>query len=163
MLARLDYFIFLKDMLKAFASRQRFQPSPMGTIKIFSHGKISGDVKSMKIAYWIVTGLFSLIILGSAGFYIFNHAGVVEIFQSLHYPPYLVYPLAAAKILGLAAMWTRRSRTLTEWAYAAFFFELLLAASAHYFAGVPSPLLAIIALVLLLASYALGKKIYPGT
>jgi len=74
-------------------------------------------------------GLLSLIMLGSAGFYLFNHAGVVEIFQSLHYPPYLVYPLAAAKILGIIPIWARKSQTLTEWAYAAFFFELLLAAS----------------------------------
>lgn len=118
----------------------------------------------MKIAYWIATALFSLIMLGSAGFYIFNHGGVVvEIFQSLHYPPYLVYPLAVAKILGIITIWTRKSPTLTEWAYAAFFFELLLAASAHYYAGVPSPLAAIVALVSLLASYAMGKKIYLNT
>ena len=114
----------------------------------------------MKIAYWIVTVLLSLLLLGSAGMYIFNHAAVVEIFQSLHYPPYIVYPLALAKILGVIAITTRRSKTLTEWAYAGFFFDFLLAASAHYFAGVPSPIAAIVALVLLLISYALGKKIY---
>ena len=114
----------------------------------------------MKIAYWIVTGLLSLMMLGSAGMYIFNHAAVVEIMQSLHYPPYIVYPLAAAKILGMLAILTRKSKTLTEWAYAGFTFDFLLAASAHYFADVPSPLPAIVALVLVLTSYALGKKIY---
>ena len=120
------------------------------------------EIKFMKIAYWIVTGLLSLMMLGSAGMYIFNHAGVVEIMQSLHFPPYIVYPLAAAKILGVLAILTRKSKTLTEWAYAGFFFDFLLAASAHYFAGVPSPLLAIVALILLLISYTLGRKIYGG-
>ena len=115
----------------------------------------------MKIIYWIATVLFSLILLGSAGFYLFAHATVVQNFESLHYPIYLIYPLAAAKILGVAAILSRKSKTLTEWAYAGFFFELLLAASAHVFANVPSPLLALVALALLLISYFLGKKVYP--
>ncbi len=114
----------------------------------------------MKIAYWIVTAPVCLIMLASAGMYIFNHAAVVEIMQSLHYPPYIIYPLAAAKILGVTAILTRKFKSLTEWAYAGFFYDLLLAASAHYFAAVPSPVLAVAALVLLIVSYALGKKVY---
>ncbi len=114
----------------------------------------------MKIAYWIVTALLCLMMLGSAGMYLVNHAEVIKIFEQLHYPSYIVYPLAIAKILGVIAILTRKSPTLTEWAYAGFFFDLLLAASAHYFANVPSPLLASIGLVLLLASYFLGKKVY---
>ncbi len=114
----------------------------------------------MKIVYWIVTGLFCLMMLGSAGMYIVNHAEVLKIFTSLGYPTYIVYPLAIAKILGVIAILTKTSRILQEWAYAGFFFDLLLAASAHYFSGVPSPLLAIIALVLLIISYILDKKLY---
>ena len=114
----------------------------------------------MKIVYWIATGLMCLLMLGSAGMYIFNHAEVLKIFTSLGYPTYIVYPLAIAKILGVMAIITKFSKTLKEWAYAGFFFDFLLAASAHYFAGVPSPLAAIVALVLLLISYALDRKIY---
>lgn len=114
----------------------------------------------MKIVYWIATGLMCLLMLGSAGMYIFNHAEVLKIFTDLGYPTYIVYPLAIAKILGVMAILTKFSKTLKEWAYAGFFFDFLLAASAHYFAGVPSPLAAIVALVLLLISYALDKKIY---
>ena len=114
----------------------------------------------MKIAYWIVTVLLCLMMLGSAGMYLVNHAEVVKIFGELHYPPYIIYPLATAKILGVITILTRKSPTLTEWAYAGFFFDLILAASAHYFANVPSPLLAIIGIVLLFASYFLGKKVY---
>lgn len=114
----------------------------------------------MKIIYWIATGLLCLMMLGSAGMYIFNHTEVVGIFKSLGYPTYIIYPLATAKILGVIAILTKKSKMLKELAYAGFFFDFLLAASAHYFADVPSPLLAIIALVLLLVSYILDRKIY---
>ncbi|CAN5353602.1 DoxX family protein [soil metagenome] len=114
----------------------------------------------MKIAYWIVTGLLCLMMLGSAGMYIFNHAEVAKIFTDLHYPTYIIYPLAIAKILGVAAILGNFSRILKEWAYAGFFFDFLLAASAHYFANVPSPLLAIAALILLIISYFLDKKLH---
>ncbi|MGI8788020.1 MAG: DoxX family protein [Pyrinomonadaceae bacterium] len=114
----------------------------------------------MKIAYWIVTGLFCLLILASAGMYIVNHAEVAVIFTDLHYPTYIIYPLALAKILGVIAILGNFSRILKEWAYAGFTYDLLLAASAHYFSGVPSPLLAIVALALLIISYALDKKIH---
>ncbi len=114
----------------------------------------------MKIVYWIATGLLSLMMLGSAGMYIFNHAEVVKIFSDLGYPTYLVYPLATAKILGVIAILTKKSKTLKYLAYAGFFFDFLLAASAHYFAGVPSPFLALGALVLLFISYILDRKFY---
>ena len=114
----------------------------------------------MKIVYWIATGLLCLMMLGSAGMYIFNHAEVLNIFTSLGYPTYIVYPLAIAKILGVIAILSKKSKTLKEWAYAGFFFDFLLAASAHYFAGVPSPFLAIVSLVLLVVSYILDRKIY---
>ena len=105
----------------------------------------------MKIVYWIATGLLCLLMLASAGMYIFNHAAVAEIFTKLNYPTYIVYPLAIAKILGVLAILSKQSKTLKEWAYAGFFFDFLLAASAHYFAN-ESPIFAIVALVLLLVS-----------
>lgn len=98
--------------------------------------------------------------LGSAGMYLINHSMVADLFKQLGYPSYLVYPLAIAKVLGVIAVLTKKSRILKEWAYAGFFFDLLLAAAAHYFSGVPSPLLPVGALILLLASYAMDKKIY---
>lgn len=98
--------------------------------------------------------------LGAAGMYIFNHPATAELFTKLGYPSYLIYPLAAAKILGVIAILTKKSKILKDWAYAGFFYVFMLAAAAHYFSGVPSPLAAIVALVLLIASYILDKKIY---
>ena len=69
---------------------------------------------------------------------------------------------AVRAVPGVIAILTRYSKTLKEWAYAGFFFDFVLAALAHYFSGVPSPLPAIVALVLLMTSYALDRKVYGG-
>ena len=55
-------------------------------------------MKTTKIIYWIATALLCLLMLASAGMYIFNHAEVAKIFISLGYPTYIIYPLAIAKI-----------------------------------------------------------------
>jgi len=114
----------------------------------------------MKIAYWIVTGLFCLMMLAGAAIEIFSFGDSVTMLAQLGYPAHIAYVLPVTKIAGVIAILTRYSNTLKEWAYAGFFFDFVLAALAHYFSGVPSPIAAIVALVLLIASYALGRKIY---
>ncbi len=116
-------------------------------------------MKSLRIIYWIITGLLCLFMLVAAGMYIVHYQTVTAIFTHLEYPPYLVYPLAAAKILGVIAILTKKSKTLKEWAYAGFFFDFILALAAHANAG-ESVLAPVIALVLLVASYALDRRIY---
>ena len=91
--------------------------------------------------------------------YLFNNAMVAEEFTNLGFPTYIIYPLATAKILGLLALWFSKSSTLKEWAYAGFFFNVILALSAHLaisdggFGG------AAVALVLLFVSYFTWKKL----
>jgi hypothetical protein len=114
----------------------------------------------MKIAYWIVTGLFCLMMLAGAAVEIFAFGESVKMLGELGYPAHLAYILPITKIAGVIAILSRYSNTLKEWAYAGFFFDFVLAALAHYFSGVPSPIAAIVALVLLMASYWLGRKIY---
>lgn len=110
--------------------------------------------KRNRIIYLVATALLSANMLLSAGMYFFNYEMVAEMFTSLSYPVYIIYPLGIVKILGLIAIWTDKSKTLKEWAYAGFVFELLLAISAHInardgeFAG------AAIALVLVITSYS---------
>lgn len=117
-------------------------------------------MKSQKIIYWVSTGLLTLMMLFSSGMYIFNHAEILKAFEALGYPTYIVYPLATAKILGLVAIWTKLSRTLTEWAYAGFFFNTLLAASAHHMIGDGEAGGALVGMVLVLVSYYSYKKLY---
>lgn len=118
-------------------------------------------MKSLRILYWIVTGLLCLMMLFAAFNYIFRHADIVAVFKSLGYPLYLIYPLAAAKVLGVVAIITKRSKRLKEWAYAGFFFNFILAFSAHLNAedGI-NALPAAICLVLLAGSYFLDRRIY---
>ena len=84
---------------------------------------------------------------------------VAETFTTLGYPTYIIYPLAIAKILGLIAIWTRKSNTLKEWAYAGFFFDLVLAASAHIHVKDGEYAPAIVAIFLLIVSYRCEKNL----
>lgn len=116
------------------------------------------SAKRNRIIYLVATGLITALMLMSAGMYFVNHTGVSKIFTELGYPSYLVYPLAIAKILGLIAIWTKKSNTLTEWAYAGFFFDFVLAFSAHIHAQDGAHWTALVAIVLLLVSYFFGGR-----
>ncbi|WP_297798502.1 DoxX family protein [uncultured Eudoraea sp.] len=115
--------------------------------------------KRNRIIYYLATGLLTVLMLLSAGMYFLNHEMVAETFSKLGYPSYIIYPLAIAKILGLIAIWSKKSNPLKEWAYAGFFFDFVLALSAHLhindgeFGG------ALVAIILLLVSYVYEKKL----
>jgi hypothetical protein len=117
-------------------------------------------MKTNKIIYWIATGLLSIMMIMSAGMYFMKHGDVSEVFSGLGFPTYIIYPLAIAKLLAIAAIITKKSSTLKEWAYAGLFFDFLLALSGHLmikdgeFAG------ALIAIILLLVSYFFDKKVF---
>lgn len=116
-------------------------------------------MKTQKIIYWIATTLLSLLVLFSAGMYFFNHAEVVKTFTALGFPTYIIYPLATLKILGLIVILGNIGGNIKEWAYAGFFFNFVLAFFAHLMVGDGDQFGALMALVLLLTSYFLGKKV----
>ena len=113
-------------------------------------------MKLYKLAYWISTVLISLLFLYSASMYFTNTEMVKGFFESFGYPTYIVIPLAVLKVLGVVMILWRKSLWLTEWAYAGFFFDMVLASFAHYFAdhGIG---LSVYGLTLLLISYFFGK------
>ena len=115
--------------------------------------------KRNKIIYWSATGLLSAFMMMSASMYFFNNQMVSETFVRLGYPAYLVIPLAIAKILGLIAIWTKKSNILREWAYAGFFFDFVLAFFAHIMVNDGEFVPAIVALLLLFVSYFYRNKI----
>ena len=110
--------------------------------------------------YRVVTVLFTLNMLLSAGMYFFNHEMVAEMFFKLGYPTYIIYPLGIIKLLGLVAIWTRKSKRLIEWAYAGFTFDLLLAISAHVNINDGEFIPAVAALVMVLVSFLYNHKLY---
>ena len=111
------------------------------------------------LIYRISTGLLTLLMLFSAGMYFFNHEMVSDTFSRLGFPTYIIYPLAIAKILGLVAIWTKKSNTLKEWAYARFFFDFVLAFTAHIKINDGEFAPALVAIILLLVSYYFEKKV----
>ena len=119
-------------------------------------------MKKFKIASLVSTGLLTALMLMSAGMYIFNHAEMAATFLSLGFPDYLLYPLAAAKIMGLLALWFSKSNALKEWAYAGFFFNAILALAAHLGAGDGEFPGAVMALILIGISYFTWGKLAKG-
>lgn len=117
-------------------------------------------MKTNKIIFYVSTGLFTLLMLFSVGNYLFNYDMIIGVFKSLGYPGYIVYPLAVAKLLGLAAIWFAPNQTLREWAYAGFFFNVTMAFFAHIMVGDGEQFGAVIAFVLGLLSYVYRKKAF---
>lgn len=114
--------------------------------------------KKNKIVYLVSTGLLSAMMLFSAFMYFFKYQEVADTFEKLGYPAYLVIPLAIAKLLGVVAIWLRKSKILMEWAYTGFFFNFLLAASAHMKINDGEYGAALVALALLVVSYLFQRK-----
>ncbi len=88
-----------------------------------------------KAIYWISTLVMCGIFTFSAQMYFRNPEMVQGFFRQLSYPEYLVIPLAILKVLGIIAVTTKLSKMLTEWAYAGFFLDAVLAYTAHHIAG----------------------------
>jgi len=115
-------------------------------------------MKVNNIIFYVATGLFSIIILFSAGMYIFNHANMEKAFTHLGYPTYVIYPYAGLKLLGLFAIWNPKFKIIKEWAYAGFFFAIIMAFTAHIMVKDGGQATATAALVLLIISYIFNKK-----
>ena len=117
-------------------------------------------MKKDKWIYYIATGLLSANMLLSAGMYVFRHQYILELFTKFGYPTYIIYPLAAAKILGLIAIWSKKSDLLKYLAYAGFFFDFILAFFAHAMVGDPEWAGAVMAMVFLVTSFVYDRKLF---
>ncbi|MDN5215164.1 DoxX family protein [Fulvivirgaceae bacterium BMA12] len=116
--------------------------------------------KANKIIFRVTTGLLTVIILMYVANSIFNHEIFSERFAALGHPVYLIYPLTIAKILAMTTIWSNKSKTLKEWAYAGLFFVFILAMLAEMHAEDGEYVSSIMAVTLLLSSYIFGKKVY---
>ena len=112
----------------------------------------------MKILYWISTVALCAIMLYSAQMYFFKTEMIKGFFESFNYPTYIVIPLAILKVLGVIMILWRKIHWLVEWAYAGFFFDLVLATVAHLDAdhGIG---LSVYAIPILFVSYFSGKNV----
>jgi hypothetical protein len=122
--------------------------------------------KKQKIVYWVVTILFLVPMAGSGVPELLFQSPAATAATMLHlgYPLYLMRILGLAKILGAVAIVSDRSRTLNEWAYAGYTFDLLGAVASHLFVGdgaiVAAPA---IMLILVLTSHRLWSRAAAST
>lgn len=122
------------------------------------------NTKKDKIIYWGATGLFSALAVLSSSMYFFNHEMVVDAFTHFGYPAYIIYPLGVAKVLGLLAIWTKKSEFLKNLAYAGFFYNGILSLFAHVMAGdaFGDYVHAIAFITFVITSYFYDKKLFKG-
>jgi hypothetical protein len=114
--------------------------------------------KTQRVSFWVVTALFLIPMAGSGlpELLLGGPAGTAATLIHLGYPLYLMRILGLAKILGAVAIVSNRSRTLAEWAYAGYVFDLIGAMASHLIVG-DGPVAAApaIMLALVLTSYRL--------
>jgi DoxX-like family len=116
------------------------------------------NAKTVKIAYWLSTAICCAIMLFSASLYLVKYDIIADYFTKMAYPSYLVYPLAIAKLLGIVAILSNISKVLKEWAYAGFFFDGILALTAHILSKDGGEILSILLLISVVVSrYFWGK------
>ena len=82
-------------------------------------------MKKINTYYWIVTGLFSALMIFSSIPDILNTADALKFMSSLGYPPYLTPFIGVAKVLGAIAILIPGYPRIKEWAYAGLVFDLI--------------------------------------
>lgn len=115
-------------------------------------------MKTNKIIFYTATALFTGIMVFSVSMYLTKTEIIKGAFETMGYPSYLVYPLAIAKILGLFALWYPKFKTIKEWAYAGFFFNVVLAFFAHVMISDGQQLFSVLAFLFLTTSYLFFKR-----
>lgn len=117
-------------------------------------------VKTAKWVYWAITAPFVITMLMAAIALLTGVQANVEGIIHLGYPVYVCKILGVAKLLGGIAILQNRFRTIKEWAYAGYTFNLLGASASHAFSGdsFAKIITPIIIVAMVLASYRQWNK-----
>ena len=119
-------------------------------------------MKTTKILYWVFTGLFAFLMLGSAIPDVLSMPIAVEgMHKGLGYPLYFIPFIGIAKVLGVIAILIPGYPRLKEWAYAGLIFDLVGATYSIFAAGQPvsSWVFMILPLTLAACSYIFYHKL----
>lgn len=111
-------------------------------------------MRTLRITYWITTGLVCLMMAFSGVAYFVN-PDMKLAFAHLGFPDYFRIELAIAKFIGVLLLVSPVPAWLKEWAYAGFTVVMISAFIAHTAAGDPfmARTMPVIFLVLLIVSY----------
>ena len=111
-------------------------------------------MKTLKIIYWISTGIIALMMTFAAYSYVTNDQ-VKQAFIQLGFPGYFRVELAVAKLVGAIMLAIPFKSRLKEWVYAGFTIIFISALIAHIAGGLPlsTAVMPVVMLVVLLVSY----------
>jgi hypothetical protein len=120
-----------------------------------THTTVPRHSRTTTILYWTSTALVALMMLQGGIAEVMRTDSSVAVMRSLGYPVYLNTILGVAKLLGVAAILLPVPRTLREWAYAGFTFDVAGAIASLVAIGAVNAMLSIpiVALALVQASY----------
>jgi uncharacterized membrane protein YphA (DoxX/SURF4 family) len=116
-------------------------------------------MKTTKILYWAITGVFALMMTYS-GFLYLTSEELKQAFTQLGFPQFFRVELGIAKLAGSAALLVPLPSRLKEWVYAGFTINLVSAFIAHVASGHPASvfIMPVIFLAVLMVSYFLYHK-----
>jgi uncharacterized membrane protein len=114
----------------------------------------------LRLLYWIPTALTALVMAGGGLGDALRTESALEVFHHLGYPDYFSTILGIAKLLGVVALLAPVPRTLREWAYAGFTFDVVGAILSIFAVGDPPSHVAIplLALAMLQLSYFAWRR-----
>ncbi|HEU4473173.1 MAG TPA: DoxX family protein [Flavisolibacter sp.] len=116
-------------------------------------------MKKVRVFYWIFTGLFSALMLGSAIPDILSDPLAVQgMHKELGYPLYFIPFIGVAKALGVLAILIPGFPRIKEWAYAGLVFDIIGAAFSIYAIGKPDWMFMLLPLFLATGSYVFYHK-----
>ena len=115
-----------------------------------------------KTLYWIATGLFCLLFLGSIVYGLIDVQASYDEFRHLQFPEWLFYPLTAAKALGLIAILSNKSQTLKDFAFAGFLYDLLCALGGHIALSEGKVALPVFGIALWTFAFVMDRKYYEA-
>jgi hypothetical protein len=112
--------------------------------------------------YWIATGLFAAIYIGSAVFGLLDLDASRAEWARLGYPWWTFHFLTAGKLIGVATIVSNRApRVVKDFAFAGFFFGLLLALGAHLAIPETQAALPVVVLGFWGFAFAMDSKRFP--
>jgi hypothetical protein len=122
---------------------------------------IPGSTATVRL-YWIAIGLFTALFAGSIVLGLSDlKESYIEYTRLGFNQPWQVFFNSFGKLLGLLAIFQNRSRTLKDFAYAGFLFDLLLALFGHIFQGEIKVLLPIFGMILWSFAFIMDRKVFP--
>lgn len=116
-------------------------------------------MKKTNIFYWVFTGLFAFLMLGSAIPDIMSHPVAIQgMHAELGYPLFFIPFIGVAKFLGALVILIPGFHRLKEWAYAGLFFDLIGATYSILAIGKPDWVFMILPLSLATVSYVFYQR-----